>query len=66
MFLGLKRKPTVIKLAGKYQKEKFENWAFTKDEPSKGINKAREAMHLAQRNMRTNNSPQKTRIGNKG
>ncbi|WP_226680727.1 hypothetical protein [Sutcliffiella horikoshii] len=48
--MSLKRKPTVIKFSQEEEKQKFYNWAVGPSEPSKGINKARDAMRLAQRN----------------
>ncbi|RKI97749.1 hypothetical protein D7X33_52995 [Butyricicoccus sp. 1XD8-22] len=44
------RKPTVIKFNGESDKQRFENWAFSKSKTTAGINKAKNAMRLAQRN----------------
>ncbi|MDQ0882877.1 MULTISPECIES: hypothetical protein [Peribacillus] len=52
--MSLKRKPTLIKFGGEDEKQKFLNWALEKSQPSKGINKAKDAMHSAQRNIELN------------
>lgn len=52
--MSYKRKPTVIKFQEDYEKEKFINWAFNKSEPNEGINKAKNAMRLAQEDLESN------------
>jgi len=52
--MSLKRKPTIIKFDGEDEKQKFFNWALGKSQPSKGVNKAKAAMKLAQKNTELN------------
>jgi hypothetical protein len=47
--MSLKRKRTVIKFSGDGEKQKFLNWALGKSEPTPKINKAKNAMRLAQK-----------------
>ncbi|WP_449441948.1 hypothetical protein [Ureibacillus acetophenoni] len=60
--MSFKRKPTVIKFDKDYDNQKFINWALNKSEPNKGINKAKNAMRLAQHSIeldKITNQPKK-------
>ena len=52
--MSLKRKPTVIKFDREDERQKFLNWALGKSKPSNGLKRAKNAMHLAQRALKTN------------